>query len=115
MQVPALGPGCFAACSSDWGAEIRAGLLEAATPRGPDRYSSVRSEERLGHGHVGDDLAVCMAVMYPGQHPSLPPSPGPPCPTTLQQALEVELGLLVQLLHARRAPGRQEDVHRLLP
>lgn len=37
------------------------------------------------------------------------------CPSTLQQALQVELSLLVQLLHAGRAAGSQEDVHRLLP
>lgn len=49
-------------------------------------------------------------------HPCHPhPPAGPSCPTTLQQALEVELGLLVQLLHAWRAPGCQEDVHWLLP
>lgn len=73
-----LGLSCFAACSSDLGAETGEGLLEAGTPRGPSFYSLVRSEERLGHVHVGDDLAVCMAVVYPGQHPSLPPSPSPP-------------------------------------
>lgn len=38
-----------------------------------------------------------------------------PRPATLQQALEVELSLLVQLLHARRAAGSQEDVDGLLP
>lgn len=64
---------------------------------------------------MGDNLDVAMVVMYLGQHPALPPSPSPSCPATLQQALEVELSLLVQLLHARRAAGCEEDIHWLLP
>lgn len=74
-----LGPSSFAAGSSDLGAEIREGLLETGTPSpGPNFCSLARSEEQLAHVHVEDDLAVCMAVVYPRQHPSLLPSPIPP-------------------------------------
>lgn len=71
---------------------------------------------------LGEDKGVAwtsacgeMASLQHTQSRARPCHPGPPRPTTLQQALEVELSLLVQLLHARRAAGSQEDVHGLLP
>lgn len=74
------------------GAEQRTGCWRL----GP--HSSARCTEQLGDALRAAD-----------------PEPYPAMPCTLQQALQVELSLLVQLLHAGRAAGSQEDVHWLLP
>lgn len=63
---------------------------------------------------VGDEVTVSWWSPSTGSTHVPQPTPAP-VPATLQQALEVELGLLVQLLHARRAPSCQEDIHGLLP
>lgn len=77
-RQPLSAPAALPLAAATWERRPEGGRWRPAPPRGPDFCSLARSEDRFPHVHVGDDLAACVAVAYPGRHPSLPPSPSLP-------------------------------------